>query len=148
VARGKLPVLPPLSGTNLLHCRLHDYPNARWEVGESLLQQTVVCDAVLLKAVKEGCWSVFQFRLFDDHHTLEVGIHTRGLCVSPNGNVCVVTSAMLGIVNSTKALIEEVIEAFVDAVCLCHQHRVSFNGRVTNCCNCIDLKENLEEGKN
>ena len=65
--------------TYLSHGSLHNDPDAWWEVGESLLQQTVVCDAVLLKAVEKGCWCVLHLRLLSDHHTLEVGIHTGGL---------------------------------------------------------------------
>ena len=91
---------------HLLHGSLYDDPDAGWEVGESLLQQTVVCDAVLLKAIEEGCWCLLHFRLFDNHHTLEVRVHTTGLCVSPNSNVGVVTSISLGIINSAEALVE------------------------------------------
>ena len=36
---------------HLLHGSLHDDPDARWEVGECHLQQTAVCDAILLKPI-------------------------------------------------------------------------------------------------
>ena len=39
----------------LLHGSFHNDPDAGWELGECLLQKTGVCDAVLLKAVEEGC---------------------------------------------------------------------------------------------
>ena len=92
--------------TYLLRGSLHDYPHTGWEVGESLLQETVVCDAILLKAVEKGCWCVLHLRLFNDHHTLKVRVHTRWLSVRSNGNVGVVMSALFGIINLAKALIE------------------------------------------
>ena len=125
--------------TYLLHGSLYDYPNTRWEVGENFLQQTAVCDAVLLKAVEEGCWCVLHLRLFDNHNTLEVRIHTRWLHVGPNSNVGIVVSTTFRIINLAEALVEEVIEAFVNIICLCHQYCVAFNSRVTDCCNCVDL---------
>ena len=108
-------------------------------MGESLLQQTVVCDAILLKAVEKGYWCALHLKLLNDHNTLEVGVHTRGFCVGPNSNVGVVTGALLGIINLMKALVEEIIEAFMNIICLCHYHCVAFNGRVTDGCNRIDL---------
>ena len=59
--------------------------------------------------------------------------------MSANSNVGVVTSALLGVINLTKALVEEVIETFMDIICLCHDHCVTFNDRVTNGSNCVDL---------
>ena len=95
---------------------------------ESHLQQTVVCDAIFLKAVEEGCWCVLHLRLLDDYNTLEVRVHTGGFQVGPNGNVGVVTGALLGDINLTKALVEEVIETFMDVICLYHDHCVAFDG--------------------
>ena len=106
---------------------------------ENHLQQIMVCNAILLKAVEEGCWCVLHLRLLNDHHTLEVGVHTGGFCVSPNSNVGVVTGAFQGVINLTKALVEEVIEAFMYIICLCHDHCVTFNDRVTDGSNCVDL---------
>ena len=127
--------------THLLLGSLHNDPDARWEVGESLLQQTVVCDAILLKAVEEGCRCVLHLRLLNDHNTLKVRVHTGGFCVSPNGNVGVVTGAPLGVINLTKALVEKVIETFMNVICLSHHHCVAFSSRVTNGSKCIDLEE-------
>ena len=59
--------------------------------------------------------------------------------MGPNGNVGVVTGAPLGVINPAKALVEEVIEAFMNVICLCHYHCVAFNGRVTDGYDCIDL---------
>ena len=92
--------------TCLLHGSLYNHPDAGWEVGESRLQQTVVCDAILLKAVEEWCWCILHLRPFDDYHTLKVGVHTGWLHVSPNCNVGVVASPLLGIINSAKVLVE------------------------------------------
>ena len=103
-----------------------------------------MCDAVLLKAVEEGCRCVLHLRLLDNHNTLEVGVHTGGFQVSPNGNVGVVASTLLGIINLTKALVEEIIEAFMNVICLSHHHCVAFNDRVTDSSNCVDLES---EGK-
>ena len=91
---------------HLLHGSLHNDPDAGWEIGQGLLQQTVVCDAILLKAVEEWCWCVLHLRLLNNHHTLKVGVHTGGLHVGSDGNVGVVTSTSLGIINSAEALVE------------------------------------------
>ena len=91
---------------HLLHGSLHNDPDAGWEIGQGLLQQTVVCDAIFLKAVEEGCWCVLHLRLLNNYHTLEVRVHTGGLHVGPNSNVGVVTSTSLGIINSAEALVE------------------------------------------
>ena len=113
-------------------------------MGESLLQQTAVCDTILLQAVEEGCWCVLHLRLLDNHHTLKVGVHAGGFQVGPNSNVGVVTGAPLGVINLTKALVEEVIEAFMNIICLSHHHCVAFNDRVTDGSNRVDLES---EGK-
>ena len=99
----------------------------------------MVCDAILLKAVEEGCWCVLHLRLLDNNNTLEVGVYTRRFQVGPNCNVGVVASSLLGIINPAKALIEEIVEAFMDVIGLGHQHSVAFNGRMANGCNCIYL---------
>ena len=113
--------------------------DAGWKAGKSHLQHTVMCDAVLLKAVEEGCWRFYHLRLLDDHDTLEVRIHTRWFQMGSNGNVSVVASAFLWIINLVEPLVEKVIEAFVDIICLGHDYCVTFNGRMTNRSNCIDL---------
>ena len=110
---------------------------------ENFLQQAMVCDVVFLKAIEEGCWCVLHFRLLNDHNTLKVRVHTGGLCVGSNGNVGVVTSAPLGVINFTKALVEQVIETFMNIICLSHYHCVAFNDRVTNGSNCVDLEGNV-----
>ena len=112
---------------------------------ENHLQQIMVCNAILLKAVEEGCWCVLHFRLVNDHHTLEVGVHTRGFYVSSNSNIGVEASALLGIINPAKALVEEVIEAFMYVICLDHDHCVTFNGRMTDGSNCVDLGRGRRE---
>ena len=117
--------------THLLHGSLHNDPDAGWKIGQGLLQQTAVRDAILLKAVEKGWWCVLHLRLLNDHHTLKVRIHTRGFCVSPNGNVGIVASTHFWIINLTKALVEEVIEALMYVICLDHDHCVAFDGRVT-----------------
>ena len=61
--------------------------------------------------------------------------------MGPNGNIGVVANPLYGVINLAEALVEEVIEAFMDVICLDHNHRVAFNGRVTNGSNCVDLKE-------
>ena len=66
--------------------------------------------------------------------------------MGPNGNIGVVANPLLGVINLAEALVEEVIEAFVDVICLGHNHRVAFNGRVTNGSNCVDLKEGKGTG--
>ena len=109
-------------------------------MGESHLQQTVVRDAILLKAVEEGCWCVLHLRLFNDHHTLKVGVHTRGFCVGPNSNTGVVARPFPGDIDPAEALVEELIKTFMDVIRLSHHHCVSFNGRVTNGSNCVDLE--------
>ena len=135
------------SYTYLSHSSFHNDSDAGWEVGESLLQQTVVCDTVFLKAVEEGCWCVLHLRLLDDHNTLEVGVHTGWLHVSPNYNVGVVASALLGIINSVKVLVKEVIEAFMYAICLRHQYCVTFNRRVKDGSNCVNLGIKTQRGE-
>ena len=75
-------------------------------MGECRLQQTVVCDAIFLKAVEEACWCVFHLRFLDNHNTLEVRVNMRGFCVSPNGNVGVITNAPFWIFNLAEVLIE------------------------------------------
>ena len=123
----------------LFTCSLYNDPDAGWKAGKSHLQHTVMCDAVLLKAVEEGCWCFLHLRRLDDHDTLEVRIYTRRLQVGSNGNVGVVASAFLRIINFVEALVEKVIEAFMDVICLGHDYCVTFNGRMTNCSNCTDL---------
>ena len=65
-----------------------------------------MCDAILLEAVEEGCWCVLHLRLLDNHHTLEVRVHTGGLHVGSNGNVGVITNAPFWIFNLAEVLIE------------------------------------------
>lgn len=99
-----------------------------------------MCDAIFLKAIEERRWCVLHFRLLNDHNTLEVRIHTRGFCVSPNGNVGVVARPFPGDINLAKTLVEKIIEALMDIICLSHHHCVAFNDRVTNGSNCVDLE--------
>ena len=61
--------------------------------------------------------------------------------MSPDGNIGVVASPLLGDINLAKSLVEEVVEAFVDVIRLGHHHCVAFDGRVTNGSNRVDLKE-------
>ena len=55
-------------------------------------------------------------------------------------DVCIVSGTLMGVVNTTKSLIEEVIETFMYAVCLAHYYCMTFYCRVTNCSNCVYLK--------
>ena len=132
------------SYTYLSHSSFHNDSDAGWEVGESLLQQTVVCDTAFLKAVEERCWCVLHLRLLDNHNTLEVRVHTGGFHVSSNSNVSVITGAPLGVINFAKALVEQVIKAFMNIICLSHHHCVAFNDRMTDGSNRVDLES---EGK-
>ena len=112
----------------LLHGSFYNDSDAGWEVGKCLIQKTAVCDAILLEAVEERCWCVLHLRLFDNHNTLKVGVHSGGLCVGSNSNVGEVARSFMGIINLTKALVKEVIEAFMDVICLCHDYCVAFDG--------------------
>lgn len=97
-------------------------------------------DAVLLKPVEEGSRCVDHLRFLHDHHTLEVGVNPAGSQVGPNSNVGVITGAFLLVVDAAEPLVEEVVEALVDVVCLAHDDRVALNGRVADGSYCVDLE--------
>ena len=48
---------------------------------------------------------------------------------------------MLGVINATKSLVEEIIKTLVNVICLAHHNCVTFECRVTNGCNCVDLRD-------
>ena len=97
-------------------------------------------DAVLLKPVQKRRRSVFHFRLLHHNHALEVGVDATWPEVGSNCNVGVVSRSVLLVVDSPESLVEEVVEALVNVVCLTHDHSVPLYGRVANCCYRIDLK--------
>ena len=61
-----------------------------------------------------------------------------------NGNVGIVTSVSITVINYAEPLVEEVIKAFVDVICLSHHDSMAFNGRVTDCCNSVNLQRERE----
>ena len=115
------------------------------KAGESNLQQGFVGDAVLLKPVQEWSWRVHHLRLLHNHNTLEVGVHSARSQVGSDGNVGVVTGTPVLVVDPTEPLVEEVVEAFVDVVCLAHDYCVALYGRVADGSYRVDLEE--REGK-
>ena len=60
--------------------------------------------------------------------------------MSTYGDIGVVACAFLGNINLAKALVEQLIETFMNIICLCHHHCVAFNDRVTDGSNCVDLE--------
>ena len=77
-------------------------------------------DAVLLKAVQEWSRSVEKLRLFHNHYTLEVLVHAARFVVAANGNVSIESWFLrdIWIVNTAKVLVEQVIETFMNVICL------------------------------
>ena len=55
-------------------------------------------------------------------------MNTAGPEVGTNRNVGVVSGALLGVINATESLVEEIVEAFVNIICLAHYNRVAFYG--------------------
>ena len=51
---------------------------------------------------------------------------------------------MLGVINATESLVEEIIETLMNAICLAHHNCVAFDCRVTNGCNCVNLHKRYE----
>ena len=51
---------------------------------------------------------------------------------------------MLGVINATESLVEEIIETLMDVICLAHHNCVAFDCRVTNGCNCVDLRNEMK----
>ena len=72
-------------------------------------------------------------------------MHAARLDVSPNGNVGIVSWARGGI-NAMEAAVEEVIEALMDGISLCHHHCMALRGRVANSSNSVDLKAEMQGG--
>lgn len=110
------------------------------ERSESGVHERGVNDAILLKPVQKRSRSVFHFGLLHHNHTLEVGVHATRPQVGSNCNVGVVAGSLMGVVDATEPLVEEVVKALVNVICLTHYYSVSFNGRVSNGCYCIDLQ--------
>ena len=77
-------------------------------------------DAVLLKSVQEWSRGVKELRLLHNHHTLEVLVNTTRLVMAANGNVSVEPGFLVGVwvINASKVLVEQVIEALVNVICL------------------------------
>ena len=100
-----------------------------------------MCDAVLLKPVEEWCRCVFNFRLLHHDNTLEIRMDTTRFKVGTNCNVGVVSRTMFWVINTTKSLVEEIIEALVYVICLAHHHCMTFYSGMANSCNCIDLEK-------
>ena len=59
--------------------------------------------------------------------------------VSTNCNVGVVSRPVFWVVNATESLVEEIIEALVDVICLTHHHCMTFYSGMANGCNSINL---------
>ena len=75
-------------------------------------------ERVLLKPVQERGWDVINLRLPYNDNALEVWMHSTRLVVCPYCYVGVVTWTRFGVINATKSLVEEIIEAFVYLICL------------------------------
>ena len=99
-----------------------------------------MCDAVLLESVQEWRRRVVHLRLLHNHHTLEVGVHAARTEVGADGDVGVVTRTLVLVVDATETLVEEVVETLVNVVCLTHDDRVAFYGRVADGSYCVDLE--------
>ena len=124
---------------HLILCSQHHPLETGRERSESSLHQYGVSDAILLKPVQERSWCLSNLRLLHHDDTLEVGMDPTRPQVGSNRNIGVVSRPLLGVVNTTEPLVEEVIEALMDFICLTHDHRVTLNGRVANGCYCINL---------
>ena len=124
----------------------HD-SHARWHMAEGSLEEARVRDLVLFKAIQEWSWGVFHLRLLNNNHTLEVRVDSRWFEVSSNGNVGVVAWALFRIVNASETLVEQIVEALVNVVSLTHDDCMTFDGRVTNCRDGVDLLELAVAGK-
>ena len=61
--------------------------------------------------------------------------------VGTNCNVGVVSRAVFRVVNATESLVEEIVEALVDVICLAHHHCMTFDSGMANGCNGIDLEK-------
>ncbi len=106
---------------------------------ECCLQYRFVSDEVLLKSVQKRGWGIDYLRFLNHHHTLKVGMNPGWSEVGTNSNVSVIARAFIEVINSSESLIEEVIEALVNIVSLTHDYSVTYNDRVTNSGNGVNL---------
>ena len=106
--------------THLLQGTLHSHSQTWRQGAEPSTQKVLLGDAVLLKSVQEWSRGVRELRLLHNHHTLEVLVHTAGLVMAANGNVSVEPWLLVGVwvINASKVLVEQVIEALVNVICL------------------------------
>ncbi len=81
-------------------------------------------EVVLLKTVQEWRRDALDFALFDDHHAIEVTVHSARFDVSANGDVGIVTRSR-GSVDTMKAPVEEIVEALVNRVSLREDYGVA-----------------------
>ena len=128
--------------THLLQGTLHGHSQTCWQGAKSCIQEVLVWDAVLLKAVQEWSRSVGELWLPHNHYTLEVLVHTAWLVVAANGNVSIEPWLFLRVwvVNTPKVLVEQVIEALMNVICLWHQDSLPFHSSMTDGSNCVNLK--------
>ena len=99
---------------------MHSHSQAWWQGAEPGIQEVLMGDAVLLKSVQEWSRGVKELRLLHNHHTLEVLVNTARLVMAANGNVSVEPWLLVGVwvINASKVLVEQVIEALVNVICL------------------------------
>ena len=99
---------------------MHSHSQTWWQGAEPGIQEVLMGDAILLKSVQEWSRGVRELRLLHNHHTLEVLVHTAGLVMAANGNVSVEPWLLVGVwvINASKVLVEQVIEALVNVICL------------------------------
>ena len=130
--------MSPCSMAHLLpHCT-YDDSHAWRQDAQGSIKKGVVSQTVLLKAVQEWGRCVLHLRLLHHHHTLKLRVHPAGLGVGTYGYVGIVTWSM-NIINPAEPQVEQVIEALVNIISLCHYDCVSLKGRVTNGCYGVDL---------
>ena len=84
-------------------------------------------NAIFLEPIQKGGGSVLDLTLSDHDDALEVPVDPRGFQVSAYGNVGIVTGAVLGVVDPTEPLIEEVIETLMNIISLTHYYSVTLN---------------------
>ncbi len=88
-------------------------------------------EVVLLKTVQEWRRDALDFALFDDHHTIEVTVHSARFDVSANGDVGIVTRPRRS-VDTMETSIEEIVEALVNRVSLREDYSVALGDRVSD----------------
>lgn len=85
-------------------------------------------DAIFFKPIQERGWSSINLRLFDNYNTTKVRVYSTWSEMGSNGYISIISRTMFGIVYSTEPLIEEVIEALMNVICLTHHYSMALNG--------------------